>query len=73
LAEDKIRAVLEGLRGDVSIAGLCRKESIGQSLDQIFVMVFEATDLSQRELVLRFTERKHDCVPEGEADKGTNL
>ena len=31
-AEDKIRIVLEGLRGDVSIAELCRKEGIAQSL-----------------------------------------
>ena len=31
-AEDKIRIVLEGLRGDDSIAGLCRKEGIAQSL-----------------------------------------
>ena len=31
-AEEKIRIVLEGLRGDDSIAGLCRKEGIAQSL-----------------------------------------
>ena len=31
-AEDKIRIVLDGLRGDDSIAGLCRKEGIAQSL-----------------------------------------
>jgi transposase len=31
-AEDKIRIVLEGLRGDYSIAELCRKEGIAQSL-----------------------------------------
>ena len=31
-AEDKIRILLEGLRGDDSIAGLCRQESIAQSL-----------------------------------------
>ncbi len=30
--EDKIRVVLEGLRGDDSIAELCRKEGIAQSL-----------------------------------------
>ena len=30
--EDKIRIVLEGLRGDDSIAELCRKEGIAQSL-----------------------------------------
>ncbi len=31
-AEDKIRIVLEGLRGEVSIAELCRKEGINQNL-----------------------------------------
>lgn len=31
-AEDKIRIVLEGLRGENSIAELCRKEGIAQSL-----------------------------------------
>ena len=31
-AEDKIRIVLEGLRGDDSIAELCRREGIAQSL-----------------------------------------
>ena len=31
-AEDKIRIVLKGLRGNVSIADLCRKEGIAQSL-----------------------------------------
>ena len=31
-AEDKIRIVIEGLRGDMSIAELCRKEGISQSL-----------------------------------------
>lgn len=31
-AEDKIRIVHDGLRGDDSIAGLCRKEGIAQSL-----------------------------------------
>jgi len=30
--ENKIRIVLEGLRGDDSIAELCRKEGIAQSL-----------------------------------------
>jgi transposase len=30
--EDKIRIVLDGLRGDDSIAELCRKEGIAQSL-----------------------------------------
>ena len=31
-AEDKIRVVLEGLRGETSIAELCRKEGIAQSM-----------------------------------------
>ena len=31
-AEEKIRIVLEGLRGEDSIAGLCRKEGINQNL-----------------------------------------
>jgi len=31
-AEDKIRIVLDGLRGEDSIAELCRRESIAQSL-----------------------------------------
>jgi transposase len=31
-AEDKIRIVLEGLRGADSIAGLCRREGIAESL-----------------------------------------
>ena len=31
-AEEKIRIVLEGLRGEHSIAELCRREGIAQSL-----------------------------------------
>ena len=31
-AEDKIRIVLEGLRGEKSIAALCRREAIAESL-----------------------------------------
>ena len=31
-AEDKIRIVIEGLRGDLSVAELCRREGISQSL-----------------------------------------
>ncbi len=31
-AEEKIRIVLEGLRGDDSIAELCRREGISQSV-----------------------------------------
>jgi transposase len=32
-AEDKIRVVLEGLRGEESIAALCRREAIAESLN----------------------------------------
>lgn len=31
-SEDKIRIVLEGLRGEVTVAELCRKEGISESL-----------------------------------------
>ena len=31
-AEDKIRIVVEGLRGESTVAELCRKEGISQSL-----------------------------------------
>ena len=33
-AEEKIRIVLEGLRGDESISALCRREGIAQSMEQ---------------------------------------
>jgi transposase len=39
-AEDKIRIVLEGLRGDDSIADLCRKEGIAQSLYYVWSKEF---------------------------------
>jgi transposase len=39
-AEDKIRIVLEGLRGDDSIAELCREEGIAQSLYYIWSKEF---------------------------------
>ncbi|HMN15161.1 MAG TPA: transposase [Bellilinea sp.] len=31
-AEEKIRIVMEGLRGEETVAGLCRREGIAQSL-----------------------------------------
>jgi transposase len=31
-AEEKIRIVLEGLRGEISISGLCRREGIAASI-----------------------------------------
>ena len=39
-AEDKIRIVLDGLRGEDSIAELCRKEGIAQSLYYVWSKEF---------------------------------
>ena len=39
-AEEKIRIVLDGLRGDDSIAELCRKEGIAQSLYYVWSKEF---------------------------------
>ena len=39
-AEDKIRIVLDGLRGDDSIAEMCRKEGIAQSLYYVWSKEF---------------------------------
>ena len=39
-AEDKIRIVLEGLLGDDSIAELCRKEGLAQSLYYVWSKEF---------------------------------
>ena len=39
-AEDKIRIVLDGLRGEDSIAELCRREGIAQSLYYVWSKEF---------------------------------
>jgi len=39
-AEDKIRVVLDGLRGDDSIVDLCRREGIAQSLYYVWPKKF---------------------------------
>jgi len=39
-AEDKTRVVLDGLRGDDSIADLCRREGIAQSLYYVWPKMF---------------------------------
>ena len=39
-AEDKIRIVLDGLRGEDSIAEICRKEGIAQSLYYVWSKEF---------------------------------
>ena len=48
-AEDKIRIVLGGLRGEDSIAELCRREGIAQSLYYVWSKEFlEANNLGWR-------------------------
>ena len=47
-AEDKIRIVLDGLRGDDSIAELCRREGIAQSL--YYTWSKEFTEAGKRRL-----------------------
>ncbi len=47
-AEDKIRIVLDGVRGDDSIAELCRREGIAQSL--YYVWSKEFMEASKRRL-----------------------
>ncbi len=46
-AEDKIRIVLEGLRGEESIAALCRREAIAESLYYAWSKEFLDVDLSR--------------------------
>ena len=41
-AEEKIRIVLAGLRGEDSIAGLCRREGIAHSLYNSWTVIFRA-------------------------------
>ena len=48
-AEDKIRIVLDGLRGEDSIAELCRREGIAQSL--YYVWSKEFLEAGKRRLV----------------------
>jgi len=64
-AEDKIRVVLEGLRGEDSIAELCRKEGIAQSL--YYTWTKEFMEAGKRRLqatppVLRPPARYRTCA-----------
>ena len=59
--------MLEGLRGDDSIAELCRKENIAQRADihdQIIELASEQSKLSPRELAVRFTDGQRYFVSE---------
>ena len=46
-AEDKIRIVLDGLRGEDSIAELCRREGIAQSMYYVWSKEFLEAGLTQ--------------------------
>ena len=66
-AEEKIRIVLEGLRGEDSIAELCRKEGIAQ---KIFITAgprsslrLARSGLPATPLVRRRPMRSRRCVP----------
>ena len=56
-AEDKIRIVLDGLRGEDSIAELCRKEGIAQSL--YYVWSKEFMEAGKRRLAGDVTPNLH--------------
>ena len=66
-AEDKIRIVLEGLCGEDSIAELCRKEGIAQSL--YYTWSKEFMEAGKRRL-RRHCPRRHDRRGEGSAPGG---
>jgi putative transposase len=74
-AEEKVRIVLSGLRGQDSIAELCRREGIVQNLYYRWSKEFleagkrrlagdTASALSPRELAVRFTDTKSYFVSE---------
>src|ERR687890_419214 len=68
-AEEKIRIVLDGLRGEHSIAELCRRERVWNRIpdrirDQIVQMALDEPELSPRELATRFTDTKSYFVSE---------
>ena len=59
-AEDKIRNVLDGLRGEDSIAELCRKEGIAQSLYYTWSKEFmEAGPAAEKLEIIRIVEQSH--------------
>ncbi len=54
-AEDKIRIVLEGLRGGDTIAELCCKEGIAQSLYYVWSKEFMEAGIGQRKAAAKST------------------
>ena len=65
-AEDKIRIVLEGLRGEESIAALCRREAIAESLYYAWSKEFLGEVLA-RHGFKRHAERYPDIDSRGRA------
>src|SRR5262249_52673706 len=61
-AKDKIRIVLEGLRGEDSIAELCRREGIVRNLYYRWSKDF--LEAGKRELAVRFTDTEGYFVSE---------
>ena len=65
-SEEKIRIVLEGLRGERSVSELCRREGIVATLYYRWSveLALQRTDLSPRELAWCFTDEKGYFVSE---------
>jgi transposase-like protein len=65
-AEEKIRIVLEGLRGEDSIAELCRKEGINQNLSILSRELFRRSPsaLDSRCIVCttEYARRRYPCL-----------
>jgi transposase-like protein len=57
-AEDKIRIVLDGLRGEYSIAELCRREGIAESLYYSWSKEFLEAGVSGAAGKFRYLERR---------------
>ena len=53
-AEEKIRIVLDGLRGEASIAELCRREGLAESLYYAWSKEFLEAGVKQRANLSRF-------------------
>src|SRR3546814_17977457 len=68
-AEDKIRIVLEGLRGEDSIAELCRKEGIAQRL--YYTWSEEFMDAGKRRLAGDAARAGTDRKSVGEGKSGS--
>ena len=58
--EEKIRIVLDGLRGEYSIAELCRREGIAESL--YYTWSKEFLEAGKRRLAPSPKLRNHPCV-----------